>query len=354
MDTQIVIMAGGVGSRLWPISTPEVPKQFIDVLGVGRTLIQMTAERFSTVAGPSSIWVVTGERYVPLVRRQLPEIPEDQILAEPEPRNTAPCIAYACRKISKRHPDADIVVSPADALVLKTDKFAEVISKALSAVHGNGKIVTVGIKPTRPETGYGYIQASAKEEEAVVKVLEFKEKPDYETAERYLQAGNYFWNAGIFVWSAKTINDSLRTYAPQITDIMDRLEEKLYTDEESTALKYLFPQCPKISIDYAVMEKSPEIYVISSDLGWSDLGTWGSLGEHIHPDNCCNSVVGNDVRLYGCSGCIVHTSDDVTVIASGLKNYIIAEKDGRLLVCPESDEQHIREYSQAPANDRKD
>jgi mannose-1-phosphate guanylyltransferase len=353
METHIVIMAGGVGSRLWPISTPDVPKQFIDVLGVGKTLIQMTMDRFRPVASPSDFWVVTGEKYVSMVREQLPEIPSEQVLAEPEPRNTAPCIAYACKKIAKRHPDANVVVTPADALVLNTAKFTQDISLALETVSETNRIVTIGISPTRPETGYGYIKAASAEKDKVLKVSEFKEKPDLATAKRYLAAGNYFWNAGIFVWNVKTISAALRTYTPEIMDIMDRLEPKLYTDEESTALRYLFPQCPKISIDYAVMEKSPDIYVIASELGWSDLGTWGSLGKQIPADNEGNSVVGDDVRLYGCKGCIVHAGDVKTVIVSGLSDFIIAEKNGRVLVCPKSDEQHIREYSQAGKNGGK-
>lgn len=346
MDTHVVIMAGGVGSRLWPISTPSMPKQFIDVLGVGKSLIQLTMERFMPVCEPENFWVVTSENYVETVRRQLPGIPEDQILAEPVGRNTAPCIAYACRKIAVRHPSAAVVVTPADALVLKTDKFAETIRTALETVDGTDKIVTVGIKPTRPETGYGYICSAEVAEDKVVKVEAFKEKPDLETARRYMEAGNYFWNAGIFVWSVATINDQLRRHAPQIADIMDRIAPSLYTAEETAALHELFPRCEKISIDYAVMEKSSEIHVIASDLGWSDLGTWGSVKEHIPADADGNSAVGTDVRLFGCNGCLVHAEKARTVIAEGLDGYIIAESDGNILVCRLSEEQHIREYSQ--------
>ena len=346
MDTHVVIMAGGVGSRLWPVSTPSVPKQFIDVLGVGKTLIQLTMERFLPVCPPENFWVVTAEQYVGMVRAQLPQIPEEQVLAEPVGRNTAPCIAYACRKIARRHPAASIVVTPADALVLRTDAFAGIIAKALDTVCGSERIVTVGIKPTRPETGYGYICAAEIAEGRVVKVDAFKEKPDLPTAEKYLAAGNYFWNAGIFVWDAATINAQIRRHAPQIADIMDRLEPSFYTENETVALRELFPQCEKISIDYAVMEKSHEIYVIAGDLGWSDLGTWGSVREHLPSDADGNSAVGTDVRLFGCRGCLVHAEKARTVIAEGLDGYIIAESNGNILVCRLSEEQHIREYSQ--------
>ena len=349
MNTHVVIMAGGVGSRLWPISTPQMPKQFIDVLGVGRTLIQLTMDRFLPVCQADHFWVVTSEKYVDIVRRQLPDIPSDQILAEPVGRNTAPCIAYACRKIALRYPDADVVVTPADALVLKTEKFARVIGEAVKAVSGTGKIVTVGIQPTRPETGYGYICAQEIAPDQVVKVEAFKEKPDAETAGRYLAAGNYFWNAGIFVWNVRTINDQLRRYAPQITGIMDRLAPSLYTEGEAGALAELFPQCDKISIDYAVMEKSEDIHVIASDLGWSDLGTWGSIKEHLPADGQGNAVVGEDIRLFGCKDCIVHAGGAKTVVAQGLEGYIVAESDGNILVCRLSDEQHIREYAQPKA-----
>ena len=223
MDTHVVIMAGGIGSRLWPLSTPERPKQFIDILGVGKSLIQLTVERFLPVCAPDKFWGVTSEKYVALVRAQLPDIPADQILAEPEGRNTAPCIAYACWKIAQRYPAANIVVTPADALVLKTDAFADAIRKALAVTDGTDAIVTVGITPTRPETGYGYIYAAEALPGEVVKVSAFKEKPDAATAEAYLADGHYFWNAGIFIWNVNTITRQLRAYAPQIAGVMDTI-----------------------------------------------------------------------------------------------------------------------------------
>jgi mannose-1-phosphate guanylyltransferase len=346
MDTHVVIMAGGIGSRLWPASTPEMPKQFIDILGVGRTLIQLTVDRFLPVCRADRFWVVTSERYVETVRQQLPEIPVDQILAEPEPRNTAPCIAYACWKIARNHPDANIVVTPADALVLKTDAFAETIRKALAATEGTDAIVTVGIAPTRPETGYGYIHAAEAVRDRVVPVTEFKEKPDLPTAEKYLADGHYFWNAGIFVWNVATITAELRAHAPQIAGVMDELALSFYTADEPAALRRLFPTCEKISIDYAVMEKSAAIRVIAADLGWSDLGSWGSVMTHLPADADGNAAVGQDIRLFGCRNCLVHAAGERTVVVQGLDGYIVAETAGQLLVCKLSEEQHIKEYSQ--------
>lgn len=359
MNTHVVIMAGGVGSRLWPVSLPEKPKQFIDLLGIGKTLIQMTVDRFRPVCDLGHFWVVTSEAYVGIVREQLPEIPKEQILAEPVPRNTAPCIAYACWKIKAKYPDANIIVTPADALVINVQKFADVIRKALNFTEGSGNIVTVGIEPSRPETGYGYIQAEERRTDEIVKVREFKEKPDLPTAQSYIAAGNYFWNAGIFVWSCKTIISELRKHAPQIAGVMDSIAASFGTWKEEETLRELFPTCEKISIDYAVMEKSKEIFVIASDLGWSDLGSFSSIKEHIPmpeedpvPDGGSakaiegdNKVIGKDIRLFGCEGCIVHAEGSETVVVSGLKDYIVAVKDGDVLVCPISEEQLIKEYS---------
>ena len=343
--TNIVIMAGGIGSRLWPVSTPEMPKQFIDLLGVGKSLLQLTVERFRSVAGIAGMWVVTSENYVDIVRKQLPEMPADHILAEPVPRNTAPCIAYACWRIMREDPEANIVVTPSDAIVLKTELFSEIISKALEFTASTSSIVTVGIHPDRPETGYGYICSSSKEEGNVVKVNEFREKPDRETAGRYLAAGNYFWNAGIFVWSVSTIVDQMRRHAPQIAGMMDKIAGTFGTEEEKAALAEFFPQCDKISIDYAVMEKSDSIYVISADLGWSDLGSWTSAGSHIAEGPDGNRVVGNDVRLIDSEGCIVHAEECKKVVVKGLKDYVVACRGGNLLVCPAADEQKIKDYA---------
>lgn len=338
-------MAGGVGSRLWPLSTPQMPKQFIDVLGTGKTLIQMTVDRFLPVCGIENFWVVTSVDYVDIVKRQLPGIPDDNILAEPQARNTAPCIAYACWKIARKHPDANIVVTPADALVVKTGEFASLIRTALRFSSSGMRIVTIGINPDRPETGYGYICSESEAVGHMSKVSAFKEKPDLETAKSYLASGNYYWNAGIFVWTADTIISQMRAYAPDIAGIMDRVAPDFYTPDETVTLKEWFPKCEKISIDYAVMEKSDVIYVISGDLGWSDLGSWGSVHSHLEHDADGNAVVGEDVRLFGCRDCIVHVQDSGTVVLEGLEKCIVSVKNGKMLVCRFSEEQHIKEFS---------
>lgn len=343
MDTHVVIMAGGIGSRLWPASTPEMPKQFIDVLGVGKSLIQMTVDRFLRVSGIGNFWVVTSERYVDTVKEQLPDIPAEHILAEPEPRNTAPCIAYACRKIAMRHPDANVIVTPSDAVVADTEAFSSAMGKALAFTSSSASIVTVGIVPDRPETGYGYVCASGKESGKVVKVLAFKEKPDRKTAETYLSEGNYFWNAGIFVWNVKTIEEQLRMHAPGIYGVIDAMSPSFYTEKEKEVLSEHFKECEKVSIDYAVMEKSDDIYVISGEFGWSDLGSWSAVKDHMVTDADGNAVVGDRVVLSECRNCIVHASGPVAV--EGLDGYVVAEKNGKMLVCRLSEEQRVKEFS---------
>ena len=347
MDNHIVIMAGGIGSRFWPMSTPECPKQFIDVMGCGRTLIQLTADRFDGVCPRENVWVVTSEKYIDIVREQLPEIPESNILAEPCARNTAPCIAYARWKIKKKHPNANVVVTPSDALVINTGEFRRVVEKALRFTDNSSAIVTLGIKPTRPETGYGYIAAGDQimTDKEIFTVDAFKEKPDRETADRYLAEGNYFWNAGIFVWNVRTITSVMRVYAPGIAQIFDRIFPDFYTEKENETIKKLFPTCEAISIDYAVMEKAQEIYVLPASFGWSDLGTWGALRGLLPQDKSGNATVGADVRLYESKNCIVHTSEEKRVVIQGLDGYIIAEKDNTLLICKLDEEQRIKEFS---------
>ena len=355
METHVVIMAGGIGSRFWPMSTPELPKQFIDVLGCGRTLIQLTADRYAPVCLPEHMWVVTSAAYVDIVRQQLPDLPADNILAEPCARNTAPCIAYACWKIRIRHPEANVVVTPADALVLDATEYRRVIWEALSFTARRPAIVTIGITPTRPETGYGYICArkdTIRELDAsdapvpaeLLEVAAFKEKPSLEVAQAYLAAGNYFWNAGIFIWNVETIISAIRTYAPQIAAVMDHIAPSFYKAAEETVVRSLFPSCEKISIDYAVMEKADCIYMIPGEFGWSDLGTWGSLHANLGRDEADNAVVGDGVRLYDCQGTVVHVSDLKGAVIAGLDGYIVAEKGGRLLICPLSEEQRIRDF----------
>ncbi len=345
MENHIVIMAGGIGSRFWPMSTPQMPKQFVDVMGVGRTLIQMTVDRFAPVCPKENFWVVTGDRYVDIVKHQLPDIPVDHILAEPAMRNTAPCIAYACWKIRQRHPQANVVVTPSDALVVNTSEFARVISTALNFTASDRRIVTVGIKPSRPETGYGYIAAGAQAEGEVLKVGSFREKPSLEVALEYLAAGNYLWNAGIFVWNVDTITSELRRHTPALSEIMDKMSLSFYSPDEQAVVGELFPTCEKISIDYAVMEKADCIYTIPADFGWSDLGTWGSLRTLMPQDADGNAVVGEDVRLIDTKGCIVHAPNAKRVVVQGLENCIVAEHNDCLLVCSLDHEQNITTYA---------
>lgn len=346
MQTHVVIMAGGIGSRFWPMSTPEYPKQFIDVMGVGKSLIQLTVERFKDICPKENFWVVTSEKYVDIVKEQLPQIPEQHILAEPEARNTAPCIAYACWKIRKEFPQANIVVTPSDALVIDTAEFARCIAVALEKTANSQAIVTLGMMPTRPETGYGYIAAQGEADaKGICKVEAFREKPDVETAKGYLAAGNYFWNAGIFVWNADTITNAIRRYAPQIAGVMDELEPALFTDKEAEELKRLFPTCEKISIDYAVMEKAEDIFVLPAEFGWSDLGSWGSLRTLLPQDEAGNAKVGGRVDMYNCRNCVVHAAEEKRVVLEGLDGYIVAEKNGQLLVCRLSEEQRIKEFA---------
>ncbi|MBO6170410.1 MAG: mannose-1-phosphate guanylyltransferase [Bacteroidales bacterium] len=269
-------MAGGVGSRLYPLSTPEHPKQFLDLLDCGKTLIRLTYERFLAVNPEARFWVVTSAAYVHFVNEQIPEIPSEQIIAEPAARNTAPCIALACWKIHKKYPDANIIVTPSDAYVPDVQAFASTARTALDFTASQDAIVCIGIRPSSPHTGYGYIQAPG-DAGTVVKVESFKEKPDKQTAERYLAEGGYWWNAGIFVWNLATVEQELRKFAPGITSMMDRMAPALFTPSEGQTLAELFPQCEKISIDYAVMEKSSKVYVLAADWEWSDLGSFEAI-----------------------------------------------------------------------------
>lgn len=345
METHVVIMAGGIGSRFWPMSTPQLPKQFVDILGVGKTLIQLTVERFAPLCPQENFWVVTGERYVDLVKQQVPQLLDDHIIAEPQGRGTAPCIAYACWKIAQKHPDANIVFTPSDALVIDVTEFRRVIRAALEFTESQHSIVTIGIKPDRPETGYGYIAEGEKVEGTdICKVDSFREKPSLEVAKDYLRQGIYLWNAGIFVWNVSTITSALRTYTPVLAETMDEMSVAFYTDSEKEVVARLFPTCEKISIDYAVMEKADCIYTLPASFGWSDLGTWGSLRTLMPQDEEGNAVVGENVKLIGSKGCIVHTPELSKVIVQGLEGYIVAQHGDRLLICRLDDEQNITRY----------
>ncbi|MBQ6684313.1 MAG: mannose-1-phosphate guanylyltransferase [Bacteroidales bacterium] len=343
MKTQVVIMAGGIGSRFWPLSTPKYPKQFIDILGCGRTLIQLTVDRFKGVCPMENFWVVTNAAYVDIVRKQLPDMPTRHILAEPAARNTAPCIAWACWRIKEEEPESNVVVTPADAVVMNPEEFRRVINNALAFTSKHDVIVTIGIKPSRPETGYGYIKCGQKvsADGEIESVEAFKEKPDHVTAEKYLADGGYLWNAGIFVWNIGTITHAIETYKPNLASDMERMK----TDAD---VQSVFPNCEKISIDYAVMEPAAaegKVYTHPADFGWSDLGNWASLHDKLSHDKDGNGAVGN-IHLYECSNCVVHAEDAKKVVLQGLDGYIVSEKGGSILVCRRSEEQRIKEFSQ--------
>ncbi len=348
-NNHLVIMAGGVGSRFWPMSTPDRPKQFIDVLGCGRTLLQLTVDRFAGICPIENIWVVTSDKYTAQVRQQLPDIPEDNILKEPCRRNTAPCIAYVSWKIKARNPRANIVVTPSDHVVMNVKEFQRVIRSAMSFTEDSDAILTLGMKPTRPETGYGYIEADLTVASAVNKevyrVDSFKEKPDLQTAEHYIRHDNYFWNAGIFVWNVNTIVNAFRVYQPAIASIFEGMAHLYFTPGEQTAINTEFPNCENISVDYAILEKAEEIFVLPADFGWSDLGTWGSLHERMTKDLAHNVTIGPNIHLYDTANCIVHTTEEKKVVVQGLDGYIVAEKDDTLLICKLSEEQRIKLFS---------
>lgn len=339
-NNHIVIMAGGVGSRFWPLSTPEYPKQFIDILGCGRTLIQLTVDRFKGICPITNFWVVTNAAYIDIIKQQLPDIPVKHILAEPAARNTAPCIAWACWSIKREDPKANVVVTPADAVVMNSEEFRHVIANALNYTDKNNSIVTIGIKPSRPETGYGYVEMLPAVDGKICGVKAFKEKPNRDIAERYIEAGNYLWNAGIFVWNVETITDCITRYKPNITADMDKI---IATGN----VQDIFPQCEKISIDFAVMEPAAAdglVYTHPADFGWSDLGNWASLYDKLAHDVNGNGAVGN-IKLYECSNCVIHAEDAKKVVLQGLDGYIVSEKNGQFLVCKRSEEQRIREFS---------
>lgn len=336
----VVIMAGGIGSRFWPLSTPEYPKQFIDILGCGRTLIQLTVDRFKGIADHENFWVVTNEKYVSIVREQIPTVPASHILAEPAARNTAPCVAWACWEIRKEDANANIVVTPSDAVVMNHMEFQHVINNALKFTAYSNSILTIGIKPNRPETGYGYIQAADALDGEIHKVAAFKEKPNLETAQEYLAAGNYLWNAGIFVFHVNTMVAAITKNKPKIAANMDTI---IALGEVET----IFPECEKISIDFAVMEPAATeglVYTHPAEFGWSDLGNWQSLHEKLQKDADNNAYVGN-IKFFDSSNNIVHMENERCVVLQGLDGYIVSEKNGQFLVCKRSEEQRIKEFT---------
>jgi len=329
-----VIMAGGIGSRFWPLSRQLKPKQFLDILGVGRTLIQQTYDRFLTICPPENFLVVTSDDYVDLVKEQLPEIPAENILGEPARRNTAPCIAYAANKIKKKNPLANMVVTPADHLVIYVEQFREIINKAIDFADNKSSLLTIGLKPTRPETGYGYIQVCSECEElpdGIEKVKTFTEKPDLEMAKVFLESGEFLWNSGIFIWSVKSLLEGFHTHLSEINLLFDDTS-KYYTDKEEAFIEDIYKKVDNISIDHGLMEKAENVYVLPADFGWSDLGTWGSLYDNLPKDENKNVIQGNNVLTYNTKNTIVNVPHSKLVVVHGLDGAIISESDGLLLI----------------------
>lgn len=341
-------MAGGIGSRFWPMSRTLHPKQFMDILGTGQTLLQQTYNRFLNLCPKENIFIVTNDSYFDLITEQIPGINPENILQEPARKNTAPCVAYACYKIAQINPDAVTVVAPSDHLITKEDTFVKAISSCFKKAAKEDCLMTLGIKPSRPDTGYGYIQfieSETKESDArIKKVKTFTEKPDLEMAKFFLQSGDFLWNSGIFIWSVKSVIKAFENHSTEIASIFKEGNGVYNTPKEKEFIAQAYSNCKNISIDYAIMEKAENVYVRSSIIGWSDLGTWGSLYDHIKKDDHHNAVVGKNVMLYDSKNCIVNVSKDKLVVMQGLDDYIVVESDGILLICKKEDEQQIRTF----------
>ncbi len=348
-DFYCVIMAGGIGSRFWPLSKTQRPKQFLDIIGTGRTLLQQTYDRFIQLMPPEQILIVSNLEYRDLIREQLPDLPEDNILLEPLRRNTAPCIDYANFRIQKMNPNASVVVAPSDHLIVKEEEFLRNVRQGLEFVTENEALLTMGIVPNRPETGYGYIQSLQRgvkgyESIGLRKVKTFTEKPDLELAKVFIESGDFYWNAGIFFWSLHTIMHSFEVFLPEVHTLFLEGVEIYGTEGEKKFIDETYGNCRNISIDYGVMEKADNVYVLISDFGWSDLGTWGSLYEQLPKDDRTNSVNGKHVFLYESAGNIINVEDDKVVVLQGLEDYIVVQNEHIFLVCRREDEQKIKQY----------
>jgi len=345
--TYCVIMAGGVGSRFWPMSRSAYPKQFLDFLGLGRTLLQQTYDRFLAICPPENILVVTNARYASIVKEQLPGLKDSQILAEPSRRNTAPCVAYANHVIQARDPQALVVVAPSDHLVLNDQAFKETINLALEKAANSDSLVTLGIMPNRPDTGYGYIQFADGPEHSqhrVKSVKAFTEKPDHDTAVRFLESGEFLWNAGIFIWSLASIRKAYREHLPEMEALFVQGAAAYGTPDEADHVASIYDSCENVSIDYGIMEKADNVFTVVSDFGWSDLGTWGSLYGHLPKDEEGNAKIGKDVKLYDCANNVVHAHDDRLMVLQGLEDFIVVSTKDALLVCRKQDEQQIKRF----------
>ncbi len=342
-NNYVVIMAGGIGTRFWPFSRTSNPKQFHDVLGTGRTLLQQTADRFDGICPSENIYVVTSAEYRDLVKQQLPQLSYDQILLEPARRNTAPCIAYAAYKIAHKNPQANLVVAPADHIILKEAAFQEDICTALAATKDTNKIITLGIKPSRPDTGYGYIQFVPDAASPVKKVRVFTEKPELPFAIKFLESGDYVWNAGIFVWNVQTIMQNFSKHLSEIAETFEEGTQHYYTPQEAAYIDKAYSWCKSISIDVGIMEKADEVHVVLSDFGWSDLGTWKSLYE-VSDKDANQNVIDGKAMLYNTQNCIIKTPKDRLIAINGLDGFIVAEYDNVLLICRKDDEQKVKEF----------
>ncbi|MDA9808224.1 mannose-1-phosphate guanylyltransferase [Flavobacteriales bacterium] len=342
-----VIMAGGIGSRFWPMSKSSFPKQFLDILGTGETLIQQTFKRLERICPPENILIVTNTNYKNLCLEQLPNVVESNILCEPAMRNTAPCVAYAAFKIQSINEDANMIIAASDHIILQEDEFVRVTNDCLDIVAKNDVLLTLGITPSRPDTGYGYIQFSEDNlsgSKKARKVKTFTEKPNQELALNFLDSGDFLWNSGMFIWSAKSIALAYRKHLRDMYDIFDEGRQFYNTINEKEFIDRLFPACKNISIDYGIMEKSENVYVYPADFGWSDLGTWGSLYSHLELDEYKNTIQGNNVMMYDSSDNLVKVSDDKLVVLQGLQGYIVVENEGTILVCKKEDEQKIKQF----------
>lgn len=344
-NTHLIIMAGGIGSRFWPFSRRNYPKQFQDILGTGKSLLQQTVKRFEPVCKQENMYIVTNQDYKDLVKEQLPNFSDDQILLEPFLRNTAPCIAYASYKIKSKNPEANVIVTPSDHVILDTYSFIDKLNVAIDAAKYSDKIVTLGITPTRPDTGYGYIQSeeSKKGKGHVKKVRLFTEKPNLEMAKSFLESGDFVWNAGIFIWNVQTIASAFDKYLSDISEAFEEMKGDFYTENETKSLEKAYSQFHGISIDYGIMEKADNVYVVPCDCGWSDLGTWKSLHEQAKKDSNKNVITGN-VMAYDTKNSIIKISEDRLAVVQGLNNFIVAEYDGVMLICHKDQEQRIKDF----------
>ena len=338
----VVLMAGGVGVRFWPYSRNSKPKQFLDVLGTGKTLLQSTMDRFLPVCPVENIYVVTHDEHADLVRQQLPQLSPDQVLAEPMRKNTAACIGYASYKIAQKNPDAIIVVTPSDHLILNEVEFQDVIKKASDQAKSQDKLITLGITPSRPETGYGYIQFHT-EKTFAKKVKTFTEKPELSLAKKFIESGDFVWNSGIFIWGVKAIVDAFHRYLPEMAEVFDDIKTKLGTSEEKEAILSAYSQCKNISIDYGVMEKAQNVYVCLGTFTWSDLGSWASIHEISHKDENNNAINAN-AQTYETRNCIIKGSPDKLIVVQGLNGYLVGEFGNVVIVCEKDKEEQFRRF----------